>query len=654
MALQFQRFQSRLLAFLLLPLLGVVAAVYVAVDNANTANAYALITRDLEIGIANFNAAIEDRNDNLAIAGDALSSDFAFRQAWNTDRLTLLSAMENLLDRLVTADFIAMVDADSQLLLADTRRPELNGVMPEWLPLIQQAEALDRQGEYPEAADVIVLDGLPYHLTVLPLLTPDLVGWVVLGFEIGTAFTEEFKQSVSADISVLFQYKGARWQVSGSTLPASLPAALAAAFTGAASDTQYPLMQLDGADYVTLASAISADGNSVQVVLQRSLAAQLQPFEALQQRLFTIFAMGLILMMAALMLVSRNITRPLQLLTGGARRISAGDYAASVEIPHRDEVGQLATAFNTMAKGLAEKEKVRELLGKVVSPEIANELLSKQLELGGEEREVTVMFTDVRGFTALCEGRSPQQILALLNEYFSALTAVIEQHGGVVDKYIGDAVMALFGAPVVYSDAPKRAISAALAVQPALVALNQSFMQRGLKPIAMGIGINTDRVVVGNMGSQSRLNYTAIGDGVNLASRLEGLTKRYSCCVIVSESTAMAAPEFLYLPLDLVRVKGKQEPVRILQPLVERAHASAALLQMVAQFEAFLTLWQKGLFEQANDALKAIIMTDRLAPETDACGEFNYQLLKLYQLRLTQLLTSPPPAWDGIFTHNEK
>ena len=94
--------------------------------------------------------------------------------------------------------------------------------------------------------------------------------------------------------------------------------------------------------------------------------------------------------------------------------------------------------------------------------------------------------------------------------------------------------------------------------------------------------------------------------------------------------------------------------MRILQPLVERAHASAALLQLVAQFEAFLTLWQKGLFEQANDALKAIIMTDRLAPETDACGEFNYQLLKLYQLRLTQLLTSPPPAWDGIFTHNEK
>lgn len=648
MPLRFQRFQSRLLAFLLLPLLGVLAAVYVAVDSANTSNAYTLITRDLEIGIANFNAAIEDRNENLAIAGDALSSDFAFRQAWSTDRLTLLSAMDNLLDRLITADFIAMVDADTRLLLADTRRPELAGVTPEWLALIQQAEALDRQGEYPEAADVVVLDAHPYHLTVLPLLTPDLVGWVVLGFEIGTGFTEEFKQSVSADISVLFRGTDDRWQVSGSTLPDTLPAALATAFTGTSSTTQYPLLQLEGADYVTLASAISSDGSSVQVVLQRSLAAQLQPFQALQQRLFTIFAFGVVVLMAALMLVSRTVTRPLQLLTGGARRISAGDYAASVDIPHRDEIGQLATAFNAMANGLAEKEKVRDLLGKVVSPEIANELLSKQLELGGEEREVTVLFTDVRGFTSLCEGRSPQQILALLNEYFSALTGVIEQHGGVVDKFIGDAVMALFGAPVACGDAPARAIRTALSVRPVVAALNQSFTQRGLKPIGMGIGINTDRVVVGNMGSQSRLNYTAIGDGVNLASRLEGLTKRYGARVIVSESTALAAPEFLYLPLDLVRVKGKQRPVHIFEPLIERDKASAALLHLVVQFETFLTLWQRGLFAQAADALGTLVTDAR--PEQ----EFNHALLEMYQLRLTHILQSPPPEWDGIFTHNEK
>jgi len=651
MSLHFHRFQSRLLAFLLLPLVVVLSAVYFAVDNANSANAYALITRDLQIGMANFNATIADRDENLAIAGDALSRDFAFRQAWNTDRLTLLSAMENLRDRLVTADFIALVDADSQQLLADTRRPDIEGITPEWLPLIRQAEALDRQGEYPEAADVIVLDGLPYHLTVLPLLTPDLVGWVILGFEVGATFTEEFKQSVSADVSVLVADANGHWHVSGSTLPEPLPGELAAAFADTVNITDnagYPLLQLDGADYVTLASAISADGTSVQVALQRSLAAQLQPYDALSQRLFTIFALGIIVLLTALMLVSRNVTRPLQLLTRGARRISAGDFTASVEIDHRDEIGQLATAFNAMAKGLAEKERVRDLLGKVVSPEIANELMSKQLELGGEEREITVFFTDIRGFTTLCEGRSPQQILALLNEYFSALTIVIEQHGGVVDKYIGDAVMALYGAPVVCRDAPERAIRTALAIRPALAALNQSFAQRGLAPISMGIGINTDSVVVGNMGSQSRLNYTAIGDGVNLASRLEGLAKRYGARVIVSESTATAAPAFLCLPLDLVRVKGKQAPVRILEPLIERDKASATLLKLVAQFEDFLRLWQGGLFPLATTALHLVIEQARSEPE------FNQDLLELYRRRLAQLTDTPPPEWDGVYICDEK
>ncbi|MES2604746.1 MAG: adenylate/guanylate cyclase domain-containing protein, partial [Pseudomonadota bacterium] len=441
MGFSFQRFQTRLLVFLLLPLLLALAAVYLAVDRANRANALELIQRDLTLGVNNFNSAIVDRNINLAIAGEALTGDFAFRQAWNTDRATLLSAMNNLLGRLVTADFIAMADSDQRLLLADTHRPQLADVSPEWLPLIEQAEALDRQGEYPEAADVIVLDGRPYHLTVLPFLTPDLEGWITLGFEIGENFTRTFKESVSADVSVLYQNGANNWQLSGSTLPAELQADLVAAIAGNGGNTT-PLLNLAGVDYVTLASPISSDNSSVKVVLQRSLATQLAPYEELSKRLLAIFGIGLVAVMGSMMLVSRNVTSPLQLLTAGARRIATGDYHQKVAIPHKDEVGELASAFNAMATGLAEKEKMRDLLGKVVSPAIANELMSRRPELGGEEREVTMMFTDIRGFTTLCEGRSPQEILSLLNEYFTALSAVIEQHGGVVDKYIGDAVMA--------------------------------------------------------------------------------------------------------------------------------------------------------------------------------------------------------------------
>ncbi len=644
MTLQFQSFQTRLLVYLLLPLLLVLSAIYIAVDRANTNNASAIIQRDLEIGVTNFNAAIENRNDNLAIAGEALTGDYAFRQAYNTDRLTLLSAMNNLLGRLTTADFIAMVDADTHQLRVDTRRPQLQSVVPEWLPLLTAAEALDNKGEFPEASDAIVLDGHPYHVTVLPFLNPDLTGWIAIGFEIGDSFTEDFKKSVSADVSVLFKDDHG-WRISGSTMPEQMQPQLIAAFQS--SSGPYSLLRLDATDFVSLANPLNKDGN-VQVLLQRSLAAQLQPFNALQQRLFTIFAVGLSVLVASLMLLSRNVINPLQLLTRGARRIAAGDYQQQVTIPHKDEIGELATAFNAMATGLAEKEKVRSLLGKVVSPAIANELLSKQLELGGEEREVTVLFTDVREFTALCEGRSPKEILALLNDYFTMLSTVIEAHDGVVDKYIGDAVMALFGAPVRDSAAPTQAIRAALAIKPALAALNEVFIARGLKPLAMGIGINTDRVVVGNMGSQSRMNYTAIGNGVNLASRLEGLHKRYRAAVIVSASTAAAAPLFLYLPLDLVRVKGKQEPVRVFEPLGEREAARPALIEAVTLFENFLQLWQAGRWQAAAAALDYYAHASALLPELDN------DLIALYQHRLQQFTQSPPSAWDGVFTYDEK
>ena len=642
MRLHFTHFRTRLLVLLLIPLLGVLAAVYLAVERTNTANAQALIQRDLAVGVANFNASIGERNENLAIAGDALSGDFAFRQAWNTDRLTLLSAMDNLLGRLVTADFIAMVDADSGLLRADSRRPELTAVEPEWQALIAAAVALDRQGEYPEADGVQVLDGRPYHLTLLPFLTPDLTGWVTLGFELGPDFTATFKESISADISVLFHLPDGRWQAGGSTLPEPLPAQLVEVFDPADQDS---LTTLGGEDYVTLAQSLS-DSGDVKVVLQRSLTAQLAPFRALQQRLFTIFAIGVMVLLAALLLVARNVTRPLQWLTAGARNISTGDYTTRVSISHQDEIGQLATAFNAMAAGLAEKERVRDLLGKVVSPAIANELLQKPPELGGEEREVTVLFTDVRGFTSLCEGRSPQQVLQLLNEYFSVLTTVIEQHGGVVDKYIGDAVMALFGAPAHCDDAAARALQAALAMQTALAQLNAALAARGLAPLTTGIGINSDRVVVGNMGSKSRLNYTAIGDGVNLASRLESLSKRYGSRVVVSDSTRELAPDYLYLPLDTVRVKGKQQPVAIFEPLLPVREAAPELVAAVTAFAEFLRLWRLGDWQSAATQLEHYAELARQQPL------LANTLATLYRQRLQQASHQPPADWDGIYSYD--
>ena len=644
MPLHFRHFQTRLLVFLLGPLLLVLTAVYGAVSHTYTNNAYNLITRDLEQSVSNFETAIADRNEILANAGDALSRDFAFKQALDTgDRATILSAMDNLLGRLLVADFIALTNANNDTVIASTLHPQQTEFPAPWSALDALAAALDKQGEYPEAADVLVIDGRPFHTSVLPYFNPELENWVTLGFEIGRDFTYDFKQTVSAEVTVLFQAKTG-WQISASTLPAPMQADLLTQFNHKLEGNLNSILTLGGEDYVTLASPISSDGRSVEVLLQRSLLAELQPFEALRMLLLQIFAVGLALALAAVTLVSRTVTRPVRSLAEGVRRIATGDYTQRVQLSTHDEIGELAEAFNGMAVGLAEKEKVRALLGKVVSPEIANELLSKKVELGGEERDVTILFSDVRGFTALCEGQSPRQILSLLNEYFSAITAVIEAQGGVVDKFIGDAVMALFGAPLQQGDAPARAVRAALHMFSALGTLNEAFIVRGLSPISIGVGINSDRVVVGNMGSNTRLNYTAIGDGVNLASRLEGLTKYYGANIIVSEHTCLLAPDFIYLELDKVRVKGKQAPVRIFEPLLPAAETTGQVQEASAVFQQFLSAYYSGAFTQAASLLQ----------QFEAGSLYKPALVKLYRERLQHYASQPPAGWDGVSTFTDK
>ncbi len=263
------------------------------------------------------------------------------------------------------------------------------------------------------------------------------------------------------------------------------------------------------------------------------------PFERIERAL--LLGGGGALLLSALLgaALSRSLTRPVRALVAATGRVAQGDYGAEVSVTTRDEMRTLADAFNDMTRGLLLRERYRSVLNKVVSTDVAEELMRGDVELGGENRLVSVLFADIRGFTSLTEGMEPQEVIGLLNECMECLSRAIDAEGGVVDKFIGDEVMAVFGAPVTQEDHAHRAVAAALRMRTGMAELNQARAARGDKPLGIGVGINSGVAVAGNMGSTNRLNYTVVGDAVNLASRLAGQARAGE--ILVSESTRRLA-----------------------------------------------------------------------------------------------------------------
>lgn len=282
---------------------------------------------------------------------------------------------------------------------------------------------------------------------------------------------------------------------------------------------------------------------------------------------------------------------------------------------------------------------LRRAFGSYVSPDLVAELVRhpERLQLGGQRRELTVLFSDIRGFTTLSEGLAPEELVKLLNRYLSPMTRLVLEEKGTLDKYIGDAIMALFNAPLDLADHPTRACSCAVRMLQALSELNETLLHDQLPAIAIGIGIHTGQAVVGNMGADNRFDYTAIGDSVNLASRLESLTKRYGVPVIVSGDTRQrAGGTFHFRELDLVRVKGKQQPVAIFE-------LRGTPYPRQEQYDQALDLYRRGEFSRAEALFTELADTldDRTARlYAGRCAEYRH--------------TPPPPEWDGVATMQEK
>lgn len=262
-----------------------------------------------------------------------------------------------------------------------------------------------------------------------------------------------------------------------------------------------------------------------------SLKAELAEEAELRSKIINIGLMAFAGALVLILIVTRGLMRPIRNLVDGTEQIRKGNYDVQVKVRSADEIGQLAQSFNEMAEGLRMNQKYQRLLSQVADRMVAEQLIKDEAALGGELREVSVLFCDIRGFTSLTAGMPPDEVIALLNEHMTALTSLVHEHCGVVDKFVGDMVMALFGAPSAYGDDAQRAAECALRMVQVRDHLNDSGRWR----FQVGIGIATGTVVAGCMGSSERLDYTVLGDRVNLASRLCG--QAWEGTILIDENT---------------------------------------------------------------------------------------------------------------------
>lgn len=561
--LQFRTFRGRLNFVFLSLLVVLLAAIFFIVLNANRHNALRQIDAGLETGARIFAALKQQRIDQLGEQARLLAYDYGFKQAFGAsanDPATMRLAMQNFRDR-IHASFFALVSLEGQV-LHDSEQPARDGTTFDLPDLITAAENADTF----ETSGLALRDGRLFAVVLVPLLAPDPTAWICLGFRIDHQFAAELGSLTGQAVSFLQEEAGG-WKVLASTLDVQTQSALKQALPRA----PLPLdrtsqLLLDRERFVSRLSPLGILNGRAAVLLQRNLDAELAPFKRLEITLLLVTIAGLALSAAAAFVIARNVTRPVLQLVEDTRRVELGDYTAhdGTDSARADEIGQLALSFQRMTRGLAERDQVRDLLGKVASPAIAAELVRGQATLGGEERTVTILFSDLRDFTAISERLPARAVVEMLNIYFTRMSEIVDAHGGVVDKYIGDALMALFGAPVEQPDHAAHALAAALEMGEALDALNASGFAG--EAINFGVGIHTGLVVAGNMGSPQRYNYTVIGDGVNTASRLQSLTRKpeYATRIIVSDDALRAAgPSFATRPLGAANVKGKDIPITI-------------------------------------------------------------------------------------------
>ncbi|MGI8784142.1 MAG: adenylate/guanylate cyclase domain-containing protein [Acidobacteriota bacterium] len=367
--------------------------------------------------------------------------------------------------------------------------------------------------------------------------------------------------------------------------------------------------------------------------------------------LITIAAAIVGLLLAAL--ITSGLVRPIRRLLAGTQAIQKGDLETEIPVTSSDEIGLLTESFNSMVGELRVKERIKATFGKYVDPRIVEGLIGPAgaTSLEADRRVVTVFFSDIAGFTSISERLTPAGLVKLINHYFTRMDEPIVRHGGIVDKYIGDSIMAFWGPPFVSETEHARLACLAALEQfdqledfqrtvPELIGL-----RRDVPVVGIRIGIATGDVVVGNIGSDRTMGYTVMGDTVNLASRLEGASKLYGTRMLISQETQrLAADAVETREVDSIRVVGKSEPIRVFELLARTGTLAPALAEMRSHFEQGLRAYRQRAWDEATKQFTTCL---KLVPQDGPSA--------LFLKRIQAFAISPPPEhWDGVWTMTEK
>jgi adenylate cyclase len=399
-------------------------------------------------------------------------------------------------------------------------------------------------------------------------------------------------------------------------------------------------------------ASVDKEVRDVTTELRKLSSTSADEAAALEQKAFlanwSITAVAAVLGLLFAAFITRNLVRPVRELLAGTKAVEQGDLSIHIRIQSADEIASLADSFNHMVSELQQKEVIKETFGKYVDPRIVKGLIEdKHFAQVGEKRRMSVFFSDLEGFTALSEQLTPDGVVRILNSYFTLMSGPIRAHNGIIDKYIGDGIMAFWGPPFTAEGEHARlACLSALEQISLLERFHESLpevmgIRKGIPRLRMRIGISTGDVTVGNIGSESSRGYTVIGDAVNLASRLESANKEYDTRILLSEATRELVRDTMQTrELDLIRVVGKQEPVRVFELLGQAGRDIALSAEFREGFAAALAAYRARSWDRAQALFEECL---RRSPDDQATA--------LYLARLEHFRTKPPaPDWDGVWS----